>query len=67
MEQTRPEGQSAVIVKRPSEKSQVQVIARAGAILRALEDQSSGLSLGPHLAGVEPTRRHRERRAALAG
>jgi DNA-binding IclR family transcriptional regulator len=29
-----------------SEKSQVQVIARAAAILRALEDQASGLSLG---------------------
>jgi DNA-binding IclR family transcriptional regulator len=34
-------------VTRPaSEKSQVQVIARAAAILRVLEDQSSGLSLG---------------------
>jgi DNA-binding IclR family transcriptional regulator len=29
-----------------TEKSQVQVIARAASILRALEDQSSGLSLG---------------------
>lgn len=29
-----------------TEKSQVQVIARAAAILRALEDQASGLSLG---------------------
>jgi DNA-binding IclR family transcriptional regulator len=29
-----------------SDKSQVQVIARAAAILRALEDQSLGLSLG---------------------
>jgi DNA-binding IclR family transcriptional regulator len=46
MEQSRPAGQPAAIEKRPSEKSQVQVIARAGAILRALEDQSSGLSLG---------------------
>ncbi len=46
MEQSRPAGQPPAIDKRPSEKSQVQVIARAGAILRALEDQSSGLSLG---------------------
>jgi DNA-binding IclR family transcriptional regulator len=30
----------------PAEKSQVQVIARAASILRALEDQSAGLSLG---------------------
>src|SRR5262245_13661452 len=28
------------------EKSQIQVIARAGAILRALENEASGLSLG---------------------
>src|SRR5215472_13223989 len=28
------------------EKSQIQVIARAGAILRALENETSGLSLG---------------------
>jgi IclR family transcriptional regulator, acetate operon repressor len=32
--------------EKPSEKSQVQVIARAAAILRALEDQTLGLSLG---------------------
>jgi len=32
--------------KSQAEKSQVQVIARAAAILRALEDQSLGLSLG---------------------
>ena len=32
--------------KAANEKSQVQVIARAAAILRALEDQTSGLSLG---------------------
>jgi DNA-binding IclR family transcriptional regulator len=32
--------------ERSSDKSQVQVIARAAAILRALEDQSLGLSLG---------------------
>jgi DNA-binding IclR family transcriptional regulator len=31
---------------KPSDKSQVQVIARAAAILRALEDQALGLSLG---------------------
>src|SRR5690349_3977158 len=31
---------------RSSDKSQVQVIARAAAILRALEDQAAGLSLG---------------------
>src|SRR5215467_15564733 len=31
---------------KPSDKSQVQVIARAAAILRALEDESLGLSLG---------------------
>jgi DNA-binding IclR family transcriptional regulator len=31
---------------RPNHKSQVQVIARAAAILRALEDQATGLSLG---------------------
>jgi DNA-binding IclR family transcriptional regulator len=30
----------------PSDKAQVQVIARAAAILRALEDQPAGLSLG---------------------
>jgi DNA-binding IclR family transcriptional regulator len=30
----------------PSDKSQVQVIARAAAILRALENEASGLSLG---------------------
>jgi DNA-binding IclR family transcriptional regulator len=30
----------------PADKSQVQVIARAAAILRALEDEPSGLSLG---------------------
>ena len=29
-----------------NDKSQVQVIARAAAILRALEDENSGLSLG---------------------
>ncbi len=46
MDQTRPVGQAPAVQKRPSEKSQVQVIARAGAILRALEDQSAGLSLG---------------------
>jgi len=33
-------------VDRSGDKSQVQVIARAAAILRALEDQSFGLSLG---------------------
>jgi DNA-binding IclR family transcriptional regulator len=32
--------------KKPTEKSQVQVIARAAAILHALEDETSGLSLG---------------------
>jgi DNA-binding IclR family transcriptional regulator len=32
--------------KKPTEKSQVQVIARAAAILHALEDEASGLSLG---------------------
>ncbi|MGP0093213.1 MAG: IclR family transcriptional regulator [Xanthobacteraceae bacterium] len=31
---------------RPNHKSQVQVIARAASILRALEDQTAGLSLG---------------------
>ena len=31
---------------KPSDKSQVQVIARAASILRALEDQALGLSLG---------------------
>jgi hypothetical protein len=30
----------------PADKSQVQVIARAAAILRALENEASGLSLG---------------------
>jgi DNA-binding IclR family transcriptional regulator len=30
----------------PTDKSQIQVIARASAILRALEDESEGLSLG---------------------
>src|SRR5262245_29053091 len=32
--------------QRPQDKSQVQVIARAAAILRALEEQPAGLSLG---------------------
>ena len=30
----------------PNDKNQIQVIARAAAILRALEDETSGLSLG---------------------
>ena len=38
--------QMVVRAKRNPEKSQVQVIARAASILRALEDQSAGLSLG---------------------
>jgi DNA-binding IclR family transcriptional regulator len=38
------------------EKSQVQVIARAAAILRALEDQSFGLSLGQIAQRVELAR-----------
>lgn len=36
----------SVTSTRTNEKSQVQVIARAASILRALEDQASGLSLG---------------------
>ena len=32
--------------KVPADKSQVQVIARAAAILRALENEAAGLSLG---------------------
>src|SRR4029079_5036612 len=38
------------------EKSQVQVIARAASILRALEDQASGLSLGQIAQRVELAR-----------
>jgi DNA-binding IclR family transcriptional regulator len=44
------------IVPRSAEKSQVQVIARAAAILRALEDTPHGLSLGQIARKVELAR-----------
>src|SRR5262249_32625977 len=42
--------------EKSGEKSQVQVIARAAAILRALEDQALGLSLGQIAQRVELAR-----------
>ena len=50
------------------EKSQIQVIARAGAILRALENESAGLSLGQIAQRVHLARSTVQRIvAALAG
>jgi DNA-binding IclR family transcriptional regulator len=47
-DKTRVGGETAQAPRqaRPQDKSQVQVIARAAAILRALEEQPAGLSLG---------------------
>ncbi len=46
MNQLAPPGANEKGHGKSQEKSQVQVIARAAAILRALEEQSAGLSLG---------------------
>jgi len=43
---TRPNLKSQDLKSQVNHKSQVQVIARAASILRALEDQTAGLSLG---------------------
>ena len=49
MERQRPDHgrlQPGEVDRSPADKSQVQVIARAATILRALEDEAAGLSLG---------------------
>src|ERR1700757_4245859 len=45
-------GRVEVIMRAPSDKNQVQVIARAAHILRALEGEDAGLSLGQIAARV---------------
>jgi DNA-binding IclR family transcriptional regulator len=62
-DKTRAGGETAQAPRqaRPQDKSQVQVIARAAAILRALEEQPAGLSLGAEklLIAASPTGRVR--------